>query len=133
MKIQERKRKLKNYVAFLFVFLIIGFSVGTPWFVSATSSTGDTTPAASTELYNPLGSGVTLASFIGRGIRAVIGVIGAVALLMFIYGGIIWMTSGGSDERVTMAKNILKNATIGLLLIFFSYSIISIFFSIFAP
>lgn len=76
---------------------------------------------------------MTLASLIGRGIRAVIGVVGAIALLMFIYGGIMWMASGGSEERISTAKNILKNATIGLLLIFFSYTIITIFFDILAP
>jgi hypothetical protein len=81
-------------------------------------------------LFNPLGSDITIAQFIGRGIRAVIGIVGALALLMFIYGGIVWMTAGGSQERITSAKNILKNSFIGLLLIFFSYTIISVFFSV---
>lgn len=80
-------------------------------------------------LYNPLGGDVTIAEFIGRGIRAVIGIVGALALLMFIYGGIVWMTAGGSQDRITSAKNILKNSFIGIMLIFFSYTIISIFFS----
>lgn len=104
-----------------------------PTSTSTSPGTTEPTPAASVELYNPLGSGVTLASLIGRGIRAVIGVVGAIALLMFIYGGIMWMASGGSEERISTAKNILKNATIGLLLIFFSYTIITIFFDILAP
>jgi len=80
-------------------------------------------------LYNPLGGDVTIAEFIGRGVRAVIGIVGALALLMFIYGGIVWMTAGGSQDRITSAKNILKNSFIGIMLIFFSYTIISIFFS----
>lgn len=90
---------------------------------------GDDVSGAPVRLYNPLGSDVTVAQFIGRGVRAVVGVVGAVALLMFIYGGIVWMTAGGAEDRVKSAKNILKNSFIGILLIFFSYTIISIFFS----
>jgi hypothetical protein len=48
---------------------------------------------------------------------------------MFVYGGVMWMTAGDS-KRVDTAKEILKNSTIGLLLIFFSYSIVSIVFSL---
>lgn len=82
-------------------------------------------------LFNPLGSDLTIPEFIGRGVKAVTGVVGAIALLMFVYGGIIWMTAGSSD-RVEMAKNILKNSLIGLLLIFLSYSLISVFFGLFS-
>lgn len=70
-------------------------------------------------------------TIIARVIRGVIGIVGSIALLMFIYGGMRWMTAGGSEEGVKSAKAILKNATIGLLLIFFSYSIISVFLSAF--
>jgi len=82
-------------------------------------------------LYNPLGANTDIPAFIGRGIRGVLGLIGAVALLMFIYGGVIWMTAGGDSKRVEGAKSIIKNSVIGLLLIFFSYSLIGIFFSFF--
>jgi len=92
---------------------------------------GDTsTTPGPIRLYNPLGGDVSVAQFIGRGIRAVVGIVGGLALLMFIYGGIVWMTAGGSQERISSAKNILKNSFIGLLLIFFSYTIISVFFSV---
>ncbi len=81
-------------------------------------------------LFNPLGAETDIPAFIGRGIRGVLGVIGAIALLMFVYGGVVWMTAGDS-KRVDDAKNIIKNSVIGLLLIFFSYSLIGIFFDLF--
>jgi hypothetical protein len=59
-----------------------------------------------------------VAEFISRAIRMVIGFVGALALLMFVYGGVMWMTAGDS-KRVDTAKEILKNSTIGLVLIFF--------------
>ncbi len=82
-------------------------------------------------LYNPLGAETDVPAFIARGIRGVLGVVGAIALLMFVYGGIIWMTAGGEAKAVDGAKHIIKNAVIGLLLIFFSYNLIGIFFSFF--
>ena len=85
--------------------------------------------AGSVPLYNPLGADIGVAEFISRGLRAVIGFVGALALLMFVYGGVMWMTAGDS-KRIDTAKEILKNSTIGLVLIFFSYSIVSIVFSL---
>ncbi|MCC7522996.1 hypothetical protein IT407_04350 [Candidatus Uhrbacteria bacterium] len=95
---------------------------------AATGETDTPTTTEPTRLYNPLGD-ITVPEFIARGIRAVVGIIGALALLMMVAGGVIWMTAGDSD-RVKMAKSMIVNSVIGLLLIFFSYSIISIFFSI---
>ncbi len=68
---------------------------------------------------------------IGRVIRGVLGIVGSIALLMFVYGGIRWIAAGGSDENVKAATTILRNATIGLLLIFFSYTLVSAFLSLF--
>jgi type IV secretory pathway VirB2 component (pilin) len=90
------------------------------------SGSGD---AGSVPLYNPLGADIGVAEFISRIIRMLIGFVGALALLMFVYGGVMWMTAGDS-KRVDTAKEILKNSTIGLLLIFFSYSIVSVVFSL---
>lgn len=107
---------------------------------SATPSTGAASPTSTGDaassgdetripLYNPLGAELGVAEIISRGIRTVIGIIGAMALLMFVYGGVMWMTAGES-RRIDTAKQILKNSTIGLLLIFFSYSLVSIVFSV---
>ena len=94
-------------------------------------SGGGSTSSTPIHLYNPLGADTDVPAFIGRGIRGVLGLIGAIALLMFIYGGVTWMTAGGDAKRVEGAKSIIKNSVIGLLLIFFSYSLIGVFFSFF--
>lgn len=104
-----------------------GVGSGTP--LGSTGTSGGSGDAGSIPLYNPLGTDIGVAEFISRGIRTVIGFVGALALLMFVYGGVMWMTAGDS-KRVDTAKEILKNSTIGLLLIFFSYSIVSVVFSL---
>jgi hypothetical protein len=44
------------------------------------------------------------------------GILGALALLFFIYGGLVWLTSGGSAGQVDKGKKILLGAVIGMLL-----------------
>lgn len=82
------------------------------------------------QLFNPLGSTVTIQGAIGRGIKAVLGLIGALALLMFVWGGVLWVSAGGNDKRVAQATTILKNSFIGLLIIMFSYTIVALLFGV---
>lgn len=86
------------------------------------------TPGSPTTLDNPLHT-TSISELIARVVRALTGIAGSMALLMFIVGGVMWMTAEGSD-RVGMAQTILKNASIGLVLIFLSYSIVSLFLAV---
>lgn len=81
-----------------------------------------------TALTNPLGT-TSISELIARLIRAITGIAGSMALLMFVVGGVMWMTAEGSD-RVGTAQTILKNASIGLVLIFLAYSLVSLFLSV---
>lgn len=49
-----------------------------------------------------------------------LGIVGAVALLYFVYGGYVLITSGGSQERVKTGKDTLRNAIIGIAIVFLS-------------
>lgn len=50
-------------------------------------------------------------------------VLGLVFLVLILYGGFLYMTSGGSEEKVGKAKVVLLNSTIGMALIISSYAI----------
>jgi len=54
----------------------------------------------------------------------ILGIVGSLALLMFIYGGLMFIISSGSSEKVTKAKEIIIGAVIGLVIVFTSYMII---------
>lgn len=82
--------------------------------------------AGATELANPLGDIDSPQKLIGKIINAVMGLIGSVTLLMFIYGGFTWMTSAGSSEKVKKGKDILVWAAIGLVVIFSSYALVNL-------
>ena len=77
-------------------------------------------------LDNPLGSIKTPQALIGRLINAVMGLIGSITLVMFIYGGFTWMTSAGSPEKVKKGRDILVWAVIGLVIVFSAYALVSL-------
>lgn len=62
---------------------------------------------------------------IGRIIGVSLGVVGSIALLVFMWGGVMWMTSVGNPERVSKGKMIILWAAIGLAVIFTSYALVS--------
>lgn len=60
---------------------------------------------------------------VGQIIRSFLGVLGIVALVLIIYGGFLWMTAAGNEEKVKKGKAVLTWAVIGLIVIFGSYAI----------
>lgn len=54
----------------------------------------------------------------------ILGIVGSLTLIMFIYGGFLFLTSSGSSEKVSKAKGVLVAAVIGLIIVFSSYLII---------
>ncbi len=76
---------------------------------------------------NPLGS-VSINELLGRIIRTALGFVGALFLIMFVYGGTTWMLAGGDSKKVESGQRIIINAVIGMVIVAISYSIISIIF-----
>lgn len=74
-------------------------------------------------LTNPLGT-TNIRTVIGRLITAILGVVGAIALLMFVYGGFLWLISAGVPDRVKKGKEVMKWAVLGLVVIVGAYTIV---------
>ncbi len=68
---------------------------------------------------------------IARLISTLIGILGSIALVMFIYGGILWMSSSGAAEKEEKARHILVWGSLGLAVIFASYAILQLVFGAF--
>lgn len=81
------------------------------------------------ELYNPLDptstGTVTIDTIIGRLITSLLGVTGSIALLMFVYGGFLWLISAGEPDKVKKGKEVMKWAILGLVVIVGAYVIVS--------
>jgi len=67
----------------------------------------------------------SIPEIVGALIGACLSFIGVIFLVLILYGGFIWMTSAGNEEKVLKAKKILTRATVGLLIILSAYSITS--------
>ncbi len=52
-------------------------------------------------------------------------IIGAISVIMLIYGGIRYTTSGGNANNVTAAKNTIMYAIIGLIVAIFAFAIVN--------
>lgn len=59
----------------------------------------------------------------GLAISILLSLIGAIFLILMIYGGFIWMNSRGNDQEVERAKRIIINSVIALIIILAAYAI----------
>lgn len=79
------------------------------------------------KLDNPLTSGTSVSSIIRVVIKSALGIIGALTLLMLVWGGFQWLTSAGNPEKVKMGTQTMVWAIIGVVLVFASYLLLSTF------
>ena len=82
------------------------------------------TTTAPVQIPDPLGGVKDPRDLLGRIIGASLGIVGSIALLFFLWGGFLWMTSGGNAERVELGKRTIMWATLGLAVIFLAYAMI---------
>ena len=60
---------------------------------------------------------------VGGVIRAFMGLLGIVAVIIILLGGFKWMTAGGNEEKVAEAKKLIISGVIGLVIIMSAYAI----------
>ncbi len=62
---------------------------------------------------------VTIASII----NVFMGLLGIIAVVIILYGGFMWMTAAGNEERVDKARKMIVSGVIGLAIILSAYAI----------
>lgn len=129
--VSSRTRALQKTAAItgsvLAVFFCLVFVFGVPQDAN-TQSVADSNSTVNQGLdiiEEPLGLPTTdIRTIIARIIRAALGLLGIVLVVIILYGGYLWMTAGGNEEQIGEAKRILKNAVIGLIIILMAYGIV---------
>ncbi len=116
-----------------------------PWFIAASlilapvafpmaaaaditpESTGLVQAAGPAGLSNACGDDTKacLAQIIGSVIKIALGFVEVLLFIYLLYGGFLWMTSGGNEEGVKKAKMMIRNAVVGLVIIAMSYVVTS--------
>ncbi len=66
-----------------------------------------------------------LPTIIGNFIKIALSLLGVLLVIFILYAGFIWMTANGDTKKVEKAKEILKQAIIGIVIIFAAYAITS--------
>lgn len=96
-----------------------------PNVVDPNPPTTDCDPSSG-KLCDPLGNNGDPAVVANKIIKGLMGLTGILALIAFIWGGILWMTSGGGQERIKKGKTMMIWAVLGLVVIFGSYAILDV-------
>lgn len=59
----------------------------------------------------------------GKIINVALSVVGALFLALMLYGGFLWMTAAGDGGKVDKAKEIIRAAIIGIIIVVSAYVI----------
>lgn len=107
----------------------------TSWFTALTLVLAVVLPvvsfAAETSLQPPFGEPTEPTYIVATIIQALLGVVGACTMLVFIWGGFQMIFAGGNEERIKKGRTTLMWAVIGLAIILSSYAILQYVFSVF--
>jgi hypothetical protein len=68
--------------------------------------------------------GVDINNILRHMVNVLSAIIGVVAVIMIIFGGFRYITSGGSDTSVTSAKNTILYAIVGLVIVALSQALV---------
>ncbi len=118
---RELLRDILIFGGILTVLVVLWNFVGVPGAEAALIDATDS-PSNIQEATGGEGSFRTLARTI---INFFLYFLGFVATAMIIYGGILYVTSGGQDEQTGKAKKILMYAIIGIIIILLSFAIVN--------
>jgi len=132
LKIFMSFRKILVITSMFFVFmpaLVSAVDTTTP---TATPTTPKTTASSSTSDFGLSTSADAaglpknspdLMGVVANVIGTALSLIGVIFMILFIYGGFIWMTAGGDAGKTKKAKDLMTSAVIGAVLIFSAYFI----------
>lgn len=127
-----RTKKIISFIILTLLISIISFN-----FVLAKDSGGSTTKPTITSVKSSATSKLKtfgkaayssetakpLSETVGLIINSLLGLFGILLLLYLILGAYQWMMAGGDQNKVTKAKDTIKNAVIGLVIIVVSFAV----------
>ncbi|MBT4121015.1 MAG: hypothetical protein HOA57_01320 [Candidatus Magasanikbacteria bacterium] len=73
--------------------------------------------------------GASLQTMIGELLGAVLSLVGILFFALMVYGGVVWMSAAGNQEREKKAGGIMIGATIGVVIVLSSYVLVGFLFS----
>ncbi|MES2630737.1 MAG: pilin [Patescibacteria group bacterium] len=130
MNVTTKKTLTGIFAAFVFA-LVAVFSPITPTASAQTASCGNASAGIEAGLNCAKPNDVPTQLFGGDTsifttiVNVLLFIIAAISVIMLIYGGIRYTTSGGNSANVTAAKNTIMYAIIGLVIAFLAFAIVN--------
>jgi len=56
-------------------------------------------------------------------IRIILGFLGIITVIIILYGGFIWFSSFGNEDKIAQAKKIISAGVVGLVIVLSAYAI----------
>ncbi len=118
---------MKRIILISFSFLIIGF-----FSAFTVEAAGLLQQNVAGEITNNTGmiqreagysSNVTIGVVVGTIIKAFLGLLGLIFVILMIIAGFNWMTAGGDEDKINKAKDTIRAAVIGLIIVVAAYAI----------
>lgn len=107
------ERIAKNVKYLIFLYLITPLSVFAAPIINNSSA-------------GPAGTPDDVFNLVNRVKNIALAFVGVIIFAMFVYGGVLYITSGGNDEKIQKGKQTLTYAVIGLIIVVLSYALISV-------
>jgi len=117
-----KKIKISLVLVIVFVLTILTTSTASALNDFGLDATAGHVNAFKSQVNNPPGVGF-FQNRLGQMIGLVLSMVGVIFFILIIYAGITWMLSGGNDQTITKSKDLIINATIGLVIVFAAYAI----------
>lgn len=113
------------FIALVIIAVALAFNCGkavaadNSWFGSTFDMLGHTAGASGYGANSPMDPRMIVANVV----KIVLGLVATILFALNIYAGYLWMTAAGNDDKVAQAKNIIRDSTIGLIVVLSAYAI----------
>ncbi|MCX6745536.1 MAG: pilin [Candidatus Parcubacteria bacterium] len=109
----------RKFLIIFFILLGLGLALSQVWAYSFSDITGFSSTTAGEAGLTKTSTSDIVASVI----KIVLSITGALFVILFIYGGFVWLTSTGNPEKIGKAKKAVSFAVVGALIVVAAYSI----------
>lgn len=118
------KKKIITNTAYLIIFSFLMFFSNISFAFAQLQDSSDLEDQESAFLETSgFDSNFTIGAAVATAIKAFLGLLGIIFIFLMVLAGYHWMTAAGDEQKVTKAKDTIRTAVIGLIIIVAAYSI----------
>jgi hypothetical protein len=117
--------KIKTAIVIACTVLGVGLAAVVPSLSVHAAVTNPVTTICAADPDDPACDNTPLMDYVGKIVKTLLFILGALSVFMIIYSGIRYTTSAGDSKAVESAKNTLMYAVVGIIVATLAYAIVS--------